>query len=234
MTQMKQQSKNRKRSKKSKKGKNQEVKVLLGLGAIAVIVFFTATLFFNRSQQGALSAADQDRLVREDSPSRGPANAPVTLVEFLDPECESCRAAYSEVEQILDDYEGRLRYVVRYFSNHNNSVLAVIATEAAGEQGKYWEMQEILFANQPQWGERATPQTDLFISYAGELGLDVERFTASLQNPDYAAKAERDQQDAEALGIRGTPTFFVNGQLVYGMNGDTLRTLIDQALAGDL
>jgi len=236
MSQLKQQSESKKRAKRSKKGANQEVKVLLGLGAIALIIIFTATLFFNRSQQGAvpLSAADQDRLVREDSPSRGPANAPVTLVEFLDPECESCRAAYSEVEQILDDYEGRIRYVVRYFSNHNNSVLAVIATEAAGEQGKYWEMQEILFVNQPQWGERATPQTDLFISYASELGLDVERFTASLQNPDYAGKAERDQQDAEALGLRGTPTFFVNGQLVYGMNGETLRTLIDQALAGDL
>jgi len=232
MTQSKQQNEIAKRGKQSTKGVNREVKILLGLGAIAVFVIFAATLLFNRSQQGAvpLSAADQDRLVREDSPSRGPVDARVTLVEFLDPECESCRAAYAEVEQILEDYEGRIRYVVRYFPNHNNSVLAVAATEAAAEQGMYWEMQAILFANQPEWGERATPQTDQFIRYATELGLDVERFTTSLENPDYIAKAERDRQDALTLGLRGTPTFFVNGQLVYGMNGQMLRTLIEEGL----
>jgi protein-disulfide isomerase len=205
---------------------------LLGLGIVAALIIFTAILLFNRSQPGPvrLTAAEQERLVREDSPSRGPVDAQVTLVEFLDPECESCRAAHPEVEQILEEYEGRIRYVVRYFPNHNNSTLAVAATEAAGEQGRYWEMQAMLFVNQPEWGERATPQTDHFIRYASELGLDVEQFTASLQNPEYVAIAERDRQDALALGLRGTPTFFVNGQLVYGMNGQMLRTLIDQGL----
>ena len=232
MTQTKQPNEQAKRPKQGTKGVNREVKILLGLGTVAVLIIFATTLVFNRSQQGAvpLSAAEQERLVREDSPSRGPVDAQVTLIEFLDPECESCRAAYEEVEQILEEYEGRIRYVVRYFPNHNNSVLAVAATEAAGEQGMYWEMQAMLFANQPEWGERATPQTDHFIRYASELGLDVEQFTASLQNPEYVAIAERDRQDALALGLRGTPTFFVNGQLVYGMNGQMLRTLIDQEL----
>jgi len=230
MTQTKRNSKATKRTQKS----NQELKTLLTLGSVGVLIVIAATLLFNRSQPGntALSADDQALLVREDSPTRGPADATVTLVEFLDPECESCRAAYPIVERILEDYEGRIRYIVRYFSNHNNSVLAVAATEAAGEQGMYWEMQALLFANQPEWGEQATPQTDLFIRYARELGLDVERFTASLQNPVYLEKAERDQRDAQALGLRGTPTFFVNGQLVYGMNEGSLRALIDEALGG--
>lgn len=219
---------------KRTKSTNREFKILLTLGAGAIVIMIAATLLFNRSQQGnaTISTSDQALLVREDSPTRGPADARVTLVEFLDPECESCRAAYPIVEQILEDYEGRIRYVVRYFSNHNNSVLAVAATEAAGEQGMYWEMQEMLFANQSEWGERSTPQTDVFIRYAGELGLDVERFTASLQNPLYLERAERDQRDAQALGLRGTPTFFVNGQLVYGMNEGSLRALIDEALGG--
>lgn len=214
------------------KSTNRELKILLVLGAGAILIMIAATTLFNRSQQGntAISPNDQALLVRDDSPTRGPMYAPVTLVEFLDPECESCRAAYPIVEQILEDYEGNIRYVVRYFSNHNNSVLAVAATEAAGEQGMYWEMQALLFANQPEWGERTTPQTDLFIRYAGELGLDLERFTAALQNPVYVEKAERDQRDAQALGLRGTPTFFVNGQLVYGMNEGSLRALIDEAL----
>ncbi len=220
------------RAKVGTKGVRQEVKVLLGLGIVAVLIMLTATLLFNRSQQGApvLSASDQARLVREDSPSRGPIDAQVTLVEFLDPECEACRAAHPQVEQILEDYEGRIRYVVRYFSNHSNSVLAVAATEAAGEQGMYWEMQEKLFVNQPEWGERATPQTDVFIRYAGELGLNVESFTASLQNPIYLERAERDKLDAQALGLRGTPTFFINGQIMFGMNEQALRAIIDAGL----
>ena len=231
MTQTKQQAEIAKVT-KPRTGVKQEVKVLLGLGIVAVLILFTATVLFNRSQQGvaALSATEQDLLVREDSPSRGPADARVTLVEFLDPECEACRAAYPEVEQILQDYEGRIRYVVRYFSNHSNSVLAVAATEAAGEQRMYWEMQEKLFVNQPEWGERATSQTDVFIRYAGELGLNVETFTASLQNPIYLERAERDKLDAQALGLRGTPTFFINGQIMFGMNEQAMRAIIDTSL----
>ncbi len=209
-----------------------ELKTLLALSAGVVLIMIAVTLLFNRPQQGnsAIPASAQALLVREDSPTRGPADAPVTLVEFLDPECESCRAVHPAVEQILEDYEGRVRYVVRYFSNHNNSVLAVVAAEAAGEQGMYWEMQALLFANQTEWGERTSPQSDLFISYAQELGLDVEQFTASLQNPIYFEKAERDQRDAQALGLLGTPTFFVNGRTVYGVNGGLLRGMIEAAL----
>ena len=228
MTQAKRNSKTNKRTQK----KNQEFRRLLILGSVAVVILLGAIVLFNRSQQAnsTLSTVDQSLLIREDSPSRGPADARVTLVEFLDPECESCRAAYPEVEQILEEYEGRIRYVVRYFPNHQNSLLAVAATEAAGEQGMYWEMQESLFANQLEWGEKNTPQTDLIIRYATELGLDIEKFRVSLQNPIYIEKAQRDRQDALALGVKGTPTFYVNGQLVYGMNGQTLRNLIEATL----
>lgn len=210
----------------------QQVKVLFGLGTLAAFIMFMATLLFNQSQQGitSLSQAQRELLVREDSPTRGSPDAQVTLVEFLDPECEACRAAYEEVEQIVAEYEEQIQYVVRYFPNHNNSVLAIAATEAAGEQGKYWEMQALLFNRQPEWGERTTSQIDAFVRYAEELGLDAEKFTTSIQNPDYVAKAERDEQDALGLGLIGTPTFFVNGQLVYGMSGERLRTLIEQEL----
>jgi protein-disulfide isomerase len=216
----------------SKKGTSRELMILLGLGAVIVLIIGVTLAVYNRSQEsaGQLSATDQSLLVREDSPARGPADAPVTLVEFLDPECEACRAAYPVVEQILEDYDGQIYYVVRYFPNHANSVLAVAATEAAGEQGKYWEMQELLFATQPTWGEKQTPQTELFISYAQQLGLDIEQFKASLQNPSHPAKAQRDNQDAQTLNVRGTPTFFVNGEVVYGMDERSMRALIDEAI----
>jgi len=120
---------------------------------------------------------------------------------------------------------------VRYFPLHNNSLLAVAATEAAGEQGKYWEMQELLFMNQPQWGEQSTPQTDLFMSYAEQLGLDTEAFASALQDPAHQAKAERDKQDGTALGVDGTPTFFINGQLVEELSSTAIVAMIERELA---
>jgi protein-disulfide isomerase len=230
MAQTNQKTKTNKRSKSNQR----ELRILAVLGAVAILIIVVAILL-NRPQAvdtASLVRVDQSILMRPDSISRGPADASVYLVEFLDFECESCRAAYPTIERILEEYDGRIRYVVRYFSNHNNSVLAVAAAEAAGEQGKYWEMMEMLFANQPQWGESRVPQTDAFIAYATELGLDVEQFTASLQNPAYAEKAERDQQDTRTLGLRGTPTFFVNGQLVYGLDEGTIRRLIEEGLQG--
>lgn len=195
---------------RSKKGLKREVQVLLGIGLAAILIIAGAAWISNRAPEPVAESL----LIREDSPSIGPDDAKVTIVEFLDPECESCRAAFPLVKQVMSNYEGDVRLIVRYFPLHNNSVLAAIATEAAGEQGKYWEMQEKLFENQPVWGEQQTPQTELFVQYASELGLDIEAFRAVLSSDKYTAKIQRDQQDGEALGVGGTPTFFINGQQV--------------------
>lgn len=169
-------------------------------------------------------------LIREDSRIIGPVEARVTLVEFLDPECEFCRAAFPTVKRLLAEYPEDLRLVVRYFPLHGNSVLAAQATEAAGEQGKYFEMQELLFTRQQEWGEKKTSQESLFVDYARQLGLDVEQFGSALQKPVYKAKIERDHADAVALGVRGTPTFFVNGSLVPQPGYAALKAAIDAAL----
>lgn len=179
--------------------------------------------------QGAVTP-QQDGLIRDDSPILGPADAPVTLVEFLDPECESCRAAYPLIKELLAEYPDDLRLVVRYFPLHANSTLAAQATEAAGEQGKYWEMQELLFERQPEWGEQQTLQEELFIEYARGLGLDVDRFIADMSKTQYVKKVERDRADGVALGVRGTPTFFVNGGWVQQPSYDALKAAVDRAL----
>ena len=232
MTQSKRQIRSTKRRATKANQTTRRLQTLLALGIPVVLLIAAAAIFYRQSSSNstAVSSADQQFLVREDSPSLGPIDAPVTLVEFLDPECEACRAAHPQVEQLLEEYEGRMRYVVRYLPNHNNSLLAVAATEGAGEQGKYWEMQEKLFTNQLEWVERNTPQTELFLRYAEELGLNMEQFITALENPEYVEKAERDRSDAIRLAVRGTPTFFVNGQAVFGMEYNTLKTLIDQAL----
>lgn len=182
------------------------------------------------STNTAEATAESERLVREDSPVLGPADAPVTIVEFLDPECEYCRAAFPVVKTLLDEYPEEIRLVVRYLPLHGNSLLAVQATEAAGEQGKYAEMQELLFERQPEWGEKDESQEELFVEYARELGLDIDRFTAAMENPNYREKAERDQADGAALGVRGTPTFFVDGKWISEPSYKALKAAIDEAL----
>ena len=212
---------------------SRELRILLLLGLPVLVVAIALIVLYNNQQQSESStlSVDDTLLIRSDSPTLGSTTAPVTIVEFLDPECESCRAAFPFVKQLLEEYDERVRLVVRYFPLHNNSVLAATVTEAAGAQGMYWEMQEMLFTRQSEWGEQRTPQTDLFISYATELGLNIEQFTADLQNPDYLARIERDQADGEALGVTGTPTFFINGRRVEELSADAIIAMIEEELA---
>lgn len=178
----------------------------------------------------ASAVVSDERLVREDSPTQGPDDARVVLVEFLDPECEYCRAAFPVVKALLEEYPDDVRLVARYFPLHANSVLAVLATEAAGNQGKYWEMHELLFERQPEWGEQSTPQREKFVEYARELSLDIERFEADLADTEVEAKIMRDRADGIALGVTGTPTFFVNGRLLPQPSYDSLKAGIDGIL----
>ena len=217
-------------------GLSREAKALLGIGAAIAAVAVVVFCVFAPGDDDPAPAAEAAggggaQLVREDSPQAGPADAPVTLVEFLDPECESCGAMYPIVEQIREDYGDRINFVVRYFPLHFNSVLAASAMEAAGRQDRYWDMYSLLFQRQREWGEQRTSQRDLFVTYASELGLDIDTFTVDLDDPAIQAKVERDQRDGVAFGVEGTPTFFINGQMVGSMmTADMLRDRIEAEL----
>lgn len=222
-----------------------EIKIL---ALIAVIVGVAAVLganYYRESKQSERreAATVDNRLVRPDSAALGPADARVTLVEFLDPECESCGAFAPVLKKILKDYDGKVRLVVRYMPFHPNSRLAASYTEAAGEQGKYWEMQELLFRRQPEWGEihghgpavaaaaaRREPAPVLFDRYAAELGLDVGRIRAAVAENRYASKVERDMRDGQSLGVSKTPSFFVNGRVLMRFGEAPLRALIEEEL----
>ncbi len=223
-----------------------EVKIL---GAIAIVVIIAAIVGANyyrssvqseRVTTGSNSNAPKinpEQLVRSDSPMLGAADAKVTIVEFLDPECESCRAFNPTVKKLLKDYDGKVRLVVRYMPLHPNSVSAATFTEAAGEQGKYWQAQEMLFQKQPEWGTKHGPQagapadiTALFKKYAMELGLDSNKMDSAFAENRYAAKLERDKKDGQSLGVRQTPTFFVNGRKLARLGEADLKSLIDEEL----
>ncbi len=219
-------------------------KEIIILGAIIIVVVIGAIVGTNyyrnsiQSERKPMTTANSS-LVREDSPTLGAADAPVTIVEFLDPECESCSAFSPKVKNILKEYDGKVKLVVRYMPLHKNSMLAATYTEAAGEQGKYWQMQEILFQRQPEWGTRhgpqdaASPQPDaktLFEKYAMELGLDIEKINSAVKENRYHAKLERDKKDGQSLGVTRTPTFFVNGRQLARLGEAELKSLINQEL----
>ena len=224
-----------------------EVKILLAIAAVVVIAAIVGSNYYRSSIQSERVTTsgnsnkpqlNPEQLVRSDSPTLGAANAPVTVVEFYDPECEACAAFHPIVKKILKEYGGKVRFVARYMPLHPNSLSAATLTEAAGEQGKYWQMQELLFQKQPEWGTKHGPQpaggqTDinaLFRKYAMELGLNTNQMDAVFAENRYAAKIERDKKDGQALGVRQTPTFFVNGRKLARIGESDLKSLINEEL----
>jgi protein-disulfide isomerase len=219
-----------------------EITVLLGIASVVILAAVVGAGYYRSSLQNAQQAnpTASNRLVHPDSPTLGASDAKVTLVEFLDPECESCAAFAPVVKGFLKDYSPNVRLVVRYLPLHQNSRLAAAYTEAAGEAGKYWEMQDVLFRRQPEWGERhgqpATTATQqipanvLFERYAAEIGLDAEKLRNAVLSNRFAAKIERDFQDAQRLGIQKTPTFFVNGRQLTRFSREDLKALIEDEL----
>ena len=138
----------------------------------------------------------------------GPATAPVTLVEYGDYECPFCGAAHKSVEQVLQVMGNDLRFAFRHFplsQIHPHAYQAAEAAEAAGAQGRFWELHDLMFENQDRLGLR-----DL-IGYAGALGLDLERFVTDLRGHAHAGRLREDFLSGVRSGVNGTPTFFVNG-----------------------
>jgi protein-disulfide isomerase len=191
--------------------------------ALALIAFLWVLM--NRSDRadgigpadGSVGGSAQAQTVRDDSivlDDGGPGA--VTVVEFLDFECEACGAAYPLVEDLRTRYTGEITYVVRYFPlpGHVNSLNAALAAEAASQQGKFEEMYHALFQSQSEWGEAQETRTDLFRSFAEDIGLDMTMYDHAVSDPATTLRISSDFEDGRALGVASTPTFFVNDRPV--------------------
>lgn len=208
------------------------------IGAVALVIAgmlgLAAVQNNGAGAQEAPAAGVESRLVRADSHLLGPeGDSGVRFVEFLDFECEACLAAYPAVEQLREDYAGRVTFVARYFPmpGHFNAERAARAVEAAAQQGKFEEMYHRMYATQTQWGEQRTPHDDLFASFAEDLGLDMTRFEADYTDPATARRIAKDVADGQELGVQGTPTFFVDGEPLQPRSYQDLTEALDAALA---
>lgn len=163
---------------------------------------------------------------------KGSETAPVTLVEYGDFECPACADYYPFVERAYAELgSSTLRVVFRHFPlpNHKNAMPAALASEAAGNQGKFWEMYSLLYEKQRDWSLAANTE-EVFAGYAQSLGLDMEKYQADLKDPITAERINLDYKSGVQAKIGGTPTFFVNGkQITNPRNYDELKKVIEDA-----
>lgn len=166
--------------------------------------------------------------ITADDWSLGPADAPVTLLEYGDLECSYCGQAHPEIKAMLEQYPDRVRFVFRHFpitSLHPHAQAAALAAEAAGAQGKFWEMQDLLLRNQAH-----LEHNDLR-RYALEIGLDIARFDREMDEQRYIAHVNEDFRSGAGDGVNGTPTLFLNGVRYDGpRDRDALSDAIDELL----
>jgi protein-disulfide isomerase len=199
--------------------------VLVGL----LLAFVLGTLFYT-AQKKDQPVEHASALVRAHSPTLGRAGAPVVIVEFLDPACETCRAFYPLVKEIMAANPDRIRLVLRYAPFHQGSDQVVAVLEAARRQDRFWPALEALLASQSDWSPHHTPQLALVWKHLEGLGLNLEQVRADMTSPEIARAIAQDLEDAQTLNVTRTPEFFVNGRPLPSFGYEQLKRLVDDAL----
>ena len=205
--------------------------------AVLLVAAFAIGAFMVKSRQAEqaaqTAARNSEALVRFHSPTVGNADAPVHIVEFFDPACETCRDFYPLVKDMMAANPGKIKVTMRYAPFHRGSDVVVAMLEAARKQGKYWEALEGLLDAQPYWVKNHAAQPDVaWKALAGlGLGLDMQRADTDMQSPEIARIIQQDLADAQTLNVTKTPEFFVNGKPLPSFGYDQLKKLVDDALA---
>ncbi|MFA8384177.1 MAG: DsbA family protein [Pelagibaca sp.] len=203
--------------------------LILSIIALALALFAGAAWFVSRpnTQVATVPPEVAEALVRPWSPVLGPEDALVTIVEFFDPACEACRAFHPIVKDIMAEHGDAVRVVVRYTPFHGEvSDIAIRVLEAARMQGVFEPVMDALMREQPRWASHGGMRPDLIIQIAGEAGLDLGKAEAQIRAPDVVAVLNRDRADVEAVGVRQTPTFFVNERPLDPFGEAELRALV--------
>ena len=182
-------------------------------------------------ERTAQATQSQAALVRAHSPMFGNADAPVHIVEFLDPACGTCADFYPFVKALMAAHPGKIKVSVRYAPFHRGSDQVVKVLEAARKQGQFKQALEALFAAQPVWVQNHVAQVDLIWGPLGNLGLDMGRLRADMNSPEVAQVLQQDLADANTLGVAMTPEFFVNGKPLPKFGYEDLKRLVEDALA---
>ena len=213
---------------------NKETTVVVVIVLVLVALF---GLFFFLSVRPTPSTiiANADLLVRPESHRTGSVGAKVTMVEFGDYECPACAVWASALKPIINRYKSNpdFSFVFRNFplSQHPNALIAAEVAEAAAAQGKFWEMNDLLYSHQDEWVASKDPLF-IFATYAGQLNLDVPQFRADVTANKYDAYIKADQADGTALALDHTPTIYLNGKEVDNLDPAAIEKTVVTLLGG--
>ena len=207
------------------------------VGTVALVTLASGTLLYRAKRLPALAIPENSTTSAMGGTEmvhvRGRADAPVTLVEFGDFQCPPCATLADPIDKLEREYRPRLRLVFRHlpFPNHQHAREAALASEAASLQGRFWEMHDLLYREQSAWSKAPDVQA-LFNSYAGMLGLNIDRFEKDMESEQAKARVSSDEQQARALGLAMTPSIFVNNSKLPRayVNPPGLRVAIDSAM----
>ena len=208
-----------------------ENKKLVGISLFVLVVLFMSSAYFYKTSQNQVSTITYDvspSLIRDYSMSFGENKKNIIVVEFLDPECESCAIFHPIVKKVLKEYYSDIKLVVKYIPNHKNSKFAIKILEASREQNKYNEVLNVIFEKQPLWAAHNNEKPELLWTLLAQIeGLDIDKLKIDAANPELDQLIDIDTNDARALGIRGTPTIFVNEKKLETLSQKDLLDLIE-------
>jgi protein-disulfide isomerase len=205
--------------------------IVIATALVAIVGFSVAGYLYKQSmpEENFVATPLPDggtTLIRPNSPVMGPAQARVTIVEFFDPACESCRAFYPVVKQIMAEHGNSVRLVLRYAPLHDGSEEAVRILETARLQGKFQPVLEALLDSQPVWASHGAPNMAKAWEAARKAGLDEERAWREMKLPGIDAIIRQDIADMKAVNLRGTPTFYVNGKPLPSVGRQQLQDMV--------
>ena len=210
---------------------SKEAKVLTAILVLVVAGMIGLFVMANGGDKSPDSTKlDTAALVRDDSHKIGTGK--VQVVEFSDFQCPACANVYPVIKQLFAAYSDKITLVYRNYpliQSHKNAMSAASAAEAAGAQGKYWEMHDKLFETQTEWSNLADP-ADKFAEYATGLGMDGAKIKDAIINQTYKAKIDQDIADGNALQVNSTPTVYVDGKLMDARDYNSLRDAVEAAL----
>jgi protein-disulfide isomerase len=212
--------------------KNKKIVILSSLFLLISFLIFSVIYKNNQSQDLEKIATSSDSvLVRDHSISFGENKNNIVIVEFLDPECESCARFHPVIKAVYKEYSDEIKLVIRYLANHKNSKFTIQILESARKQNKYNEVLEVIFKTQNIWAKHNNEKPELLWKLLEKVeGLNIQEIKDNMKNESIEKIIEIDRQDAQALKVRGTPSFFVNGKRLTTLSYDALINLVESEI----
>jgi protein-disulfide isomerase len=208
--------------------------LFLSTAGILLLAFVAATSLFQTQQAtkgNELASSNVNAVSRAGSPTKGAADAKVTIVEFFDPACETCAQFYPLVNDIVKKYSGKVKVEMRYTPFHKGADKVVAMLEAAHLQGQFWPAIQLLFADQQGWTRHHTAQPELALQLLSTLGLNQQQLQTDMMSEKVMNVIAQDVVDAKTLEVRATPQFFVNGKPLVRFGYRELVQMVEEAIA---